>query len=202
MEKGFPSLLTPMNHTSKEFGEALKKAGIEMETGIEKWLPVVDAKDYFVSDAGRLFSFKNYHGKPYGLKRPITHPAGYKLSRMVVSKGVTKTNKMHRVVAEAFIPNPEKYGFVNHKNGIKGDNRAENLEWCTKSMNQYHAYKMGLKVRMNGELHPLHKLTNEDVFEIRNLIAKGVRNKVIAKQFEVRPDIVCKIKTRRTWTHI
>lgn len=61
------------------------------------------------------------------------------------NKGVGKKYLVHRLLAEAFIPNPEKKETVNHINGIKSDNRLENLEWATRSENQTHAYRNGLQ---------------------------------------------------------
>lgn len=67
-----------------------------------------------------------------------------------------KSVAVHRLVALAFLPNPECYPEVNHKNGDKSDNRRENLEWCTRSQNMKHAYAIGAHpgVVLRGERSP------------------------------------------------
>ena len=69
------------------------------------------------------------------------------LSVRIHTGDVTKGNELwHRIVALCYIPKIEGKDFVNHKNGDKYDNRANNLEWCNRSENQLHAYKLGLQV--------------------------------------------------------
>ena len=122
---------------------------------------------YEVSNLGRVRSLgkvviKDNHGttctayyKPQILAQRY-HPSGYLLVNL--NKGLNETTyRVHRLVAESFIKNPDNKPYINHINGIKDDNRVENLEWVTPSENNYHAYNTGLCIH-RGRSQPVAKL--------------------------------------------
>jgi hypothetical protein len=91
---------------------------------------------------------------------------------------------------------------INHINGIKHDNRIENLELVTPSENQKHAYLIGLKKQQFGEKNPTAKLSNKDVFAIKVLIEKGARNSEIAKYFDCTPENINLIRKGHKWKQV
>jgi hypothetical protein len=82
---------------------------------------------------------------------------------------ILKRKQVHILLATAFIPNPENKTQINHKNGIKLDNRIENLEWCTPSENIQHAFDTGLKT----PVAPMSKINFEIAEEIRRRFKAG-----------------------------
>lgn len=125
---------------------------------MENWKPVVGHESYYeISDLGNLRSLDRYvrHSKN-GLKmiksRPIT-PAyvnGYQRVSLTAD-GLSKNCFIHRLVALAFIPNPNNYPCVNHIDGNRKNNTSTNLEWCTVMANNHHALNTNLKPRISVE---------------------------------------------------
>lgn len=125
----------------------------------EIWKPVVGYEDlYQVSNLGRVKSFhRNSEGDLMSLSND---QEGYKILHLS-NKG-RKMFKVHRLVAEAFLGHSDK-PCVNHKNGIKHDNRLSNLEWATNKENIRHAINLGLTPKCSRR-----RFTDEEVIDIRS----------------------------------
>jgi len=116
--------------------------------------------------------------------------------------GKKRDAAVHRLVAETFIENPLCLQQVNHINGIKTDNRVENLEWCTPQENITHAIQIGLKNTI-GSNNGSAKLSESDVEEILQLDRMyGLRTRVITKEYHVHKSSVERIKNNITWKNI
>ena len=137
------------------------------------------------------------------IKERILKPnivSGY--AQVLLSKyGKRKDKKVHRLVAETFIPNPHNKEQVNHMDGNKLNNSLENLEWNTCSENQLHAVKTGLSKPRRGKDNNFTKLTKEQVIEIKKLLkSKTHTHSQIAKIYGVCRQAIGKINTGKNWT--
>ena len=154
--------------------------------------------DYIVSSEGQVMSRKS--GKLKMLK-PIPDSGGYPFVGIYFG-GAKRLRPVHQLVAEAFLgPRPTPSHEVNHKNGVRLDNRDHNLEWVTKSGNQQHSlHVLGNKAKMpRGEAHHKAKFTVTDVREILQRCAAGETQTRVAADYGVRQQAVSEIVTGRNW---
>lgn len=108
-----------------------------------KALKIKDFPEYYVCDNGDVYSRQTSRNPNGRIKKLKFWTSKYGYLIVDLSKNKKRFHKpVHRLVAEAFIPNPENKPEINHKNGIKTDNKVENLEFCTYSENLYHAYNI------------------------------------------------------------
>ena len=149
---------------------------------------------YVVSNRGRVFTKLSNR-----LISLFKDKDGYQCV-CLCKKGKQKTVKVHRMVAETFIVNNNHKYEVNHKNGIKTDNRVENLEWVSKSQNVKHAYDTGLiKPRPRGEKAITSKLKEHQVIEI---LKRKEKVKDMAKKYSVGKTTIYRILRGEAWKHI
>lgn len=170
----------------------------------EQWKPIPEFDEYEVSSLGRVRSIDRYkngrHGK-YLVKgkelKQTLDKKGYPQVRF--RKGATHARLVHRIVAKAFIEIIDGCNQVNHKNGLKIDNRVSNLEWVNNSQNQLHAYKNGLQPSRAGERNVKATLTNDQVTNLKKLYNSGKTIVEISKIENVSIEILRNIIYGRTW---
>lgn len=166
----------------------------------ENWRIIEECPYYLISNMGNVKKLKNLNNmKTYDR-------GGYTRIDLYDSRNKKYLKRsVHRLVAEAFIPNPLNKPQVNHIDGDKDNNSINNLEWCTASENMKHAFKTGLNVPnpLKGEDSHNSKMTDEKVMLLREMYDSGeFLLKELAEEFNISISVAWRIAKRNTWKHI
>ncbi|MBZ6396552.1 MULTISPECIES: HNH endonuclease [Pantoea] len=161
-------------------------------------------KNYSVDENGVVRRIEPGRGTKAGqaLKLNKNTNGYYKVCLMNNGKG--KNFLVHRLVAEKYIPNPKNLPQVNHINGVKTDNRVENLEWCDASYNGKHSYAHLYRQRTSlpGEKNGAAKLSEKDVKRVISLREAGETLSAIAKVMGVSVSLISMISSGDRWSHL
>lgn len=124
----------------------------------ESWKDIKGYEGYYqVSTLGRIKSLEriiNENGKYIKPEKILSIKCCWYAQICFSINGIKKTKKIHKIVAEAFIDNPNNKKCVNHKDGNKANNNVSNLEWVTHSENTQHAFDNGLIATKRGKKYP------------------------------------------------
>lgn len=169
----------------------------------EEWRPVVGYEGWYsVSNTGMVRRERKEKATTAGrIRTSRINKRGY-LYLCIFMPGKNKTVKVHHLVADAWI-GPRPLGMVvNHRNGIKTDNRVENLEYVTQKENIRHAIHT-LGRHRSGESNSQSKLTEFDVISIRNEYATGRFKQVeLGEKYGVCQVVISAIVRYKTWAHV
>ena len=159
-------------------------------------------EDYTIDTDGNVYSKRSNK-----YLKPQTDKYGY------YKLGLRQNKKqrfffLHRLIAQAFIPNPNNYPVVNHIDGNKKNNSIENLEWCTYQENTNHAYRTGIFKAKGavhiGEKNPNKKLTEQDVLDILKLKKEGLQLKNVYEKYKEKIKLkgFKQVWYRDTWKYL
>jgi hypothetical protein len=164
--------------------------------------------EYYVTEDGRVYS-KKYHpikNRNCEIKEIKLGLDRYGYLRVnIYTNKKFKTCRVHRLVAEVYLPNLNNLPEVNHHDGIKTNNNVSNLYWCTSSENTKHAFENGLQKPMKGEKHPNSKLTEEQVKWIKENYIRNHREfggTSLSKKFDVTQSLISDIINNKLWKHL
>lgn len=149
---------------------------------MEEFRDIKDFENYKISNLGRIYSKK----RKCCLKIKRIGNSGYYQVRLS-KNGVYVYKNLHRLLAEAFLPNPNKLRTVNHINGNKLDNRLSNLEWADDCRQQHEACLLGLKRTTN------HILTEQEIIQVYDKYSKGQSIYSLAKEYSTRKQQITKL---------
>ena len=167
---------------------------------LEVWKDIKDYEGiYQVSNFGNVKSLGNEFSRKERLLKLSPQSKGY-LTVVLQKNSTRRMVLVHRLVAHYFIPNIDNKPQVNHINGIKTDNRVENLEWVLHRENLDHAIKNNLVLK--GEKNRNSKLKDVDVIKIHSLLQKGITTKELSETYNVSYSTIDGIRTNRYWKHL
>ena len=188
---------------------------IPLNNDNEEWKPVVGYEGlYEISSHGNVRSLDRviritnhkYLSKIIHIgkeRKKVLDAKGYYYI-IVHNSGKRKGYKIHRMVADAFIPNPFKKPHVNHIDGNPINNCLSNLEWCTPLENVRHSrYVLNRKTFVRGDIHYCAKLKEKDINNIIKLrVYEKYKLKDICKIYGISGSTICDILHNRTWKHV
>ena len=174
----------------------------------EVWKDVKGFEGYYiVSNFGRVKTVERLDTNNHVVKERIKSTSltkdGYVKIRLVAN-GKDVTTRVHRLVAEAFIPNPYNKKTVNHIDGDKTNNCVDNLEWADRSEQLYHAYNSGLRKSKQGSDNTNSKLSKEEVEEIRHTFIKSDREfgaSALGRKYGVTHRVILNIVNNLSYKH-
>lgn len=180
-----------------------------MTAHVEEWRVIAGFSMYEVSDWGRVRRVAPGSSTQTGtMATPVPRPSprrrhrnGYPLVCLQCKGGGQITRRVHRLVALAFLGDPpEARPHVNHKNGVRTDNRAVNLEWCSPDENVEHSVQTGLQKR--GSRLPYAKLDEDKVLRALILILAGWQRKEVGALFGVSGHAIVNALNGKAWSHV
>lgn len=167
---------------------------------------------YLVDEKGNVYSSDYNHSSKIKMLKTYFDKDGYKYVIFVINNQRIK-KQVHRLIALTFIPNPLNKPQVNHKNGVKDDNKIDNLEWVTSRENIIHNYRvLGRKAsklsrekasqRLSGERNMKAKTNCREVENIRQMREKGMMYKDIKNHVNISISQICSICNGKSWNSI
>jgi len=158
-----------------------------ISTNKEEWKPIKGFTNYQVSNLGRVRSFKTNKWKVLKPRKKDCSKVNTYVSVLLCKDNKPQYKSIHRLVALAFIINKEDKPEINHKNGLRNDNRVHNIEWVTKSENMVHKSLMAGKNKNDMPLYVYKRSENSYRVRIKSLkVERWFSNVEAAKSFAVQ----------------
>ena len=189
------------NQSASEVANMANNDFTPNELKTEEWRNVAGYEGlYKVSSFGHVMSIRDGRGTFRGrFLVPMVDRCGY-CAVVRFKNGKRQRFSQHRLVMECFVGSPPNGCEINHKDGVKSNNRLVNLEYVTRSENMQHAIStLGCYI---GENNHNAKLTDEKVVRIRLLLSEGLSHRRIASLFGVNHSQITAIATGKAWKHV